>query len=122
MAILGKNIFILLSSGTAIAAGIKTCRLSAGCNTIDVASTTSAQAREFIAGRTEWSMSCSWLLVAESDVRTNILKVGQTYTLRFGTADSYVSGAVICTRCDVDANIQNLANGSFEFKGTGELS
>lgn len=42
--------------------------------------------------------------------------------LRFGTADSYVSGTVICTRCDIDANIQNIANGSFEFKGTGELS
>lgn len=45
-----------------------------------------------------------------------------------GKADSWqrhgttsLSGSAICLKCDVDATIGTLANGSFQFKGSGKL-
>ena len=58
---LGKNIFIYsgTSSTTALIAGAKSCTISKSCEVIEKASATSATAREFVAGRTEWERRLS---------------------------------------------------------------
>lgn len=120
MATLGNKIYITLG-GTKIA-GTKSCKLSNGAETIEVASATEQQWREFIAGRRSWSMSCSWLVLTAAAMKTNVLRVGSTYTISFTDGTTSLTGQAICEKADVDANIGSLANGSFQFKGTGALS
>lgn len=116
----GRTIYIALD-GTKIAA-MKTCKLSTGCDTIEIASNSSGPWRAFLAGRKEWSMACSWLVLSTSAMKTNALRVGTTYSITFTDGTESLSGSAICLKCDVDATIGTLANGSFQFKGTGALS
>ena len=46
--------YILISIGSTAIACIKSVKLSVGCATIDIASATSAQRQQFIAGRNDW--------------------------------------------------------------------
>ena len=116
----GRIIYIALG-GTKIAA-LKSCKVSTGCDTIEIASNASGAWRGFLAGRKEWSMSCSWLVLTTEAMKTNLLRVGTTYTITFTDGTTSVSGSAICQKCDVNATIGTLANGSFQFKGTGSLS
>ena len=63
----GNNI-IVYKNGTAIA-GAKSAEISTSAGVIEVASATSGEWREFIAGRKEWSLSCGYLITANSGVR-----------------------------------------------------
>lgn len=120
MAILGNTVYIALN-GTKIAA-LKSCRVSNGCETIEVASPSNGDFRSFITGRKEWSMSCSWLVLSVAAMKTNALSIGTTYTITFTDGTTSLSGQAICTQCDIDANMGALINGSFQFKGSGSLS
>lgn len=120
MAVLGNVIYISLE-GTKIAA-LKSCKLSNGCETIEIASPTTGGWRDFIAGRKEWSMSCSWLVLSTSAMKTDALKVGTTYTIAFTDGTTSISGSAICVKADVEANMGALAKGSFQFQGKGALS
>ena len=76
--VLGKNVFIYsgTSGTTALIAGAKSCTISKSCEVREKASATSATAREFLAGRTEWEVSISHLVVTASPY-DGILKVGR---------------------------------------------
>lgn len=117
------NDIIFYKNGTAIA-GAKSGEISTSAGTIEVASATSGQWREFITGRKEWSLSCGYLITANEDVR-NLLVVGTTCAIKVkgrGAADSTgVSGSAIITKCAITATRGNLVQGSFQFQGAGEL-
>lgn len=119
----GNNI-IVLCDGTAIAAA-KSAEINSGADVIEVASATSGVWREFIAGRKEWSLSCGYLITANSGVR-DLLSVGTTVTIKVkgrGAADSTgVSGSAIITKCAITATRGNLVQGSFQFQGSGQLT
>ena len=119
----GNNI-IVYKDGTAIA-GAKSAEISTSVGTIEVASATSGQWREFITGRKEWSLSCGYLITANSGVR-DLLTVGTTCTIKVkgrGAADSTgVSGSAIITKCNITASRGNLVQGSFQFQGSGQLT
>lgn len=116
----GRIIYITLN-GTKIAA-LKSCKLSTDCETIEVASATSSQFKEFIAGRKSWSMTCSWLVQTTAAMKAHALRVGTTYTITFTDGTTSLSGSAICKSCDVDAVVGNLTNGSFKFQGSGALT
>lgn len=119
----GNNI-IVYQNGTAIA-GAKSAEISTSAGTIEVASATSGQWREFIAGRKEWSLSCGYLITANSGVR-DLLTVGSSYTIKVKARDAAdntgVTGTAILTQCKITATRGNLVQGSFQFQGTGALS
>ena len=123
MAINGNNI-IVLSGGKAIA-GTKSDELQVECDTIEIASSTDQGWTHYLAGRKSWSLTVGWLLLATTDVR-KALTVGSTVTIKFkgrnDTDANGLSGSAIIRTCKITAVKGNLAQGSFQFVGTGPLS
>jgi len=119
----GNNILIY-KDGTAIA-GMKSCEISTSVDTIEVASAMTGTWRARITGRKEWSLSCGYLITANSGVR-DLLSVGTSYTIKVKARDAAdntgVSGTAILTQCKITATRGNLVQGSFQFQGTGALS
>ena len=105
-----------------VVAGGRTDKIQTDCETIPISSSTDSEWQHFIAGRKSWSIQVSWLLTNGRAVE-DVLKVGETYTLRFGNrAGGGVQGSAILKTCVVSADINTLVNGSFAFQGTGPLA
>ena len=121
MAQLGNNILVFLN-GTAIA-GTKSNEIQTDCEMIEITNMTSAQWRQFIAGRKQWTVSTGFLVLAGADI-TKLLTVGTTYTLQFRdrAGSNIIEGQAILKTCKISATRGNLATGAFSFQGTGELA
>ena len=121
MAQLGNNILVYLN-GTAIA-GTKSNEIQTDCDTIEVTNASSAQWRQFMAGRKQWTVSTGFLVLAGADIK-KLLNVGTTYTLRFRdrAGTSILQGQAIMKHCKISAARGSLATGSFTFQGSGELA
>ena len=121
MAQLGNNILVYLN-GTAIA-GTKSNEIQTECDMIEVTNQNSAQWRQYLAGRKNWSVSTGFLVLAASDTK-KLLNVGTTYTLRFRdrAGTSILQGQAIMKQCKISAARGSLATGSFTFQGSGELA
>lgn len=116
----GKDIIIQKNDGTTLAAS-KSCDLEMSCDTIETASITSGTFREFIAGRTSWTITTSWLV---TELSSPAALLGTKLRIKIiNTTDSgdYLVGNAICTKCKITATKGNLAQGSFAFQGTGPL-
>lgn len=125
--VLGKDIFIYSGENnqTAVIAAAKSCTISMQCEVKEKASTQSATAREFVAGRTEWEISISHLVVT-SDPFAGLLKVGTSVTvsvaIKTGTNTySRKNGTAICVQAEIGGSVGSLGTGQAKFKGTGEL-
>jgi hypothetical protein len=116
----GRNIFIY-SGTTALIAGAKSCTISKSCEVREKASATSATAREYVAGRTEWEISISHLIVTASPY-DGIIKVGGTYPLSVVVGGVRKTGNGICVQAEINGTVGNLGTGQAKFKGTGELT
>ena len=90
---------------------------------IEITNMTSAQWRQFIAGRKQWTVSTGFLVLAGADI-TKLLTVGTTYTLQFRdrAGSNIIEGQAILKTCKISATRGNLATGAFSFQGTGELA
>lgn len=121
MAQLGNNILVFLN-GTAIA-GTKSNEIQTDCEMIEITNMTSAQWRQFVAGRKQWTVSTGFLVLAGADIK-KLLNVGTTYTLRFRdrAGSNAVEGQAILKQCKISAARGSLATGSFTFQGSGELA
>ena len=121
MATLGNYIIVKWNDGgtlTAIAAS-KSCTLTNMADVKEISSPTSNTARNYVAGRTGWRVTCNYLV---TDV-TDLLKVRNTYTLNIMNPDGVtgLQGSAILTTCEITATNGNIAAGSFVFQGSGEL-
>ncbi len=120
--VLGKDVYIYNGSGTqSIVAAAKSCKVSMSVDLIEKASATQQSAKEYVAGRTEWSVSLSHLVTTTAPFE-GIVKVGQTYTLRVVIGSTAMTGQAICTKADISGTVGSLSTGSIEFKGTGALT
>ena len=121
MAINGNDI-IIKKDGVAIAS-CKSCKVHVGCDTIEISSPLQGTWREFLAGRSDWSIQCSYLITAASNL-TDVLLVRGTYSIvlsdRNGT--NTLTGSAICTQAEGEYTRMNLAQGAYVFKGTGALA
>ena len=106
-------------------AAVKSQDIQNGADTIEKASSSQQNWKEFIAGRKEWGINVNYLVLenANTNVR-DVLKVGDTYTLRIKDRDGNysITGNAICTQCKQTYSNGNLCAGSFAFKGTGALT
>lgn len=126
MATLGNNIIVQVQRGNnwvAVAAA-RTDEIQVDGEQIEIASTTQAKWREFIAGRCTWSVQTSYLVTAVANIR-ELLKVNTSVRLRIGgstmaTGDYLVGNAIIKTQ-KLSAPIEGLANGTIVFLGNGPL-
>lgn len=118
--ILGKNVKIYNSSGTALIAAAKSCTVTMNADTFEVASETSSTDKEFIPGRSSWTVELTHLLTTNQG---GIPLVKTKYTIRYmvGTSQVY-TGSVICTSANITGNVGNLAQGSISMLGTGPLT
>ena len=104
---------------------VKSNDISTDADTNEVASSTSGVWKEYIAGRKDWSVNVSYLVLADADM-LELLNVGTTYSLKIGgrsaTDANTLTGTAILTTCKITATQGNLAQGSFQFKGSGALA
>lgn len=122
----GKDITVIIAQdGTALASTrIKSNDIKTKCDTIEKASATQQTWKEFVAGRSEWSINVGYLVLAAPQV-SNMLLVSQTFDLTLtandGTSTVTLTGKAILTAADIKANTGSLAQGTFAFQGTGPL-
>ena len=122
----GKDIKVIIAQdGTALASTrIKSDDIKNKCDVIEKASATQQSWKEYIAGRSEWSVNVAYLVLASTQVR-NLLLVRQTFDLTMtaddGTDTETLTGKAILTAADIKANSGSLAQGTFAFQGTGPL-
>jgi len=90
----------------------------------EVSSPTSGSAKDYMPGRTGWSITVNYLVLADAQVR-DILKVRQKFKLCFcprNAQSSGVTGDAYMEVCDITAERRNLIQGTFQFLGTSELT
>jgi len=123
MAILhGRNLRILDNTDSAVVAGARSCEISVECSLEEISSPSSGSWRTFKAGRKNWQVSVGYL-VTEGSVATELLRTGNSVTLRFQDGNNVtMTGSAIIERGVDTGIIGNLAQGSFVFRGNGALS
>lgn len=123
----GNNVFIALNSTAAPFAATRSNEISTDCETIEISSPNVGDWKQFLAGRKEWSFTVSWLVGNANAIKNNLLKTGSTLTIHIfsrtnSSSTEILTGSAICTQCKITATCGNIANGSFAFRGTGELA
>ena len=126
MATNGNSIIIGTMDGSTFTpiAAVKSHDIQNQCDVIEKASATQQTFKEYIAGREEWGVNVSYLVLQDANSNIeDLLKVRQTYRIcikgRTGTYALY--GDAICTQCKQSYQNGNLSVGSYALKGTGEL-
>ena len=121
--ILGRNIFIYAgdSGTTPVIAAAKSCTISEKCDLMEVASASNQTSKQFLAGRTEWEISISHLVVSSNEYQ-GMLKVGTSFTISVVINGVRKTGTAICNQADIGGAVGNLATGSIHLKGTGPLT
>lgn len=126
MVIKGNDILILNAAGQALGAAVSG-EIKVDADTEEISSAATGSWREYIVTRKKWQMSLKYI-VTDKNHYQNLLMVGETYRLTWkqrateGTESlENMNGTAICTACSVSARRGNVAQGSFTFKGTGEL-
>lgn len=131
MAQLGNNIFISIGSATTPIAGTKANEIQTDVEAIPVSSPNSGQWRENKAGWKEWSFTVGWLVATASAATgtklANLLDIGTTYTIKVcerngSTTSVILTGTALCKQAKVTSTWGNLAQGSFQFLGSGPLA
>lgn len=115
----GRNVKILNDKGNALIAGARSCTIQMKADLIEVASAASATAKQYIAGRTSWTVDLTHLLTTPTG---GLPLVGTTYTIQYQTDKAVTySGQVVCTEATITSTLGNLSQGSIKMQGTGEL-
>ncbi len=119
----GRNILIYAgnSGTTPVVAAAKSCTISEQCDMLEKASASNQSSKEFEPGRTEWDVSISHLVVANSEYE-GMLKVGTKLSISVVINGVRKTGMAICQHADIGGTAGNLATGSLKLKGTGPLT
>ena len=120
----GKNIIlVLLQGGVALAStAIRSHDIEAASETIEHASATQQEWKEYIIGRKGWKVTVNYLLLTSAKV-ADLLYIGQTFDVQLKVGEAtLLTGHVLMQSVKHTATIGNLAQGSFSLLGTGALS
>ena len=121
MAINGNNILIYIN-GAAVA-GTKSNEVQSNRELIEIASPTSGEWREFIAGRKDWGFTVSWLVSSHQDIEQLLLDAEVVTVRILGRGQSLgLTGRAIVQSCKMTFTRGNLAQGSLQLKGSGPLT
>lgn len=121
----GNDIFISIDGSTTAYALTRSNEIQSEADKTEVSSPATEDWKEYLPGRKGWSFTVAWLLASGQDV-LNLLKVGTTVTVkimsRWDSTTVLLEGQAICTMCKGTFTRGNLAQGSFQFVGNGELA
>ena len=121
MAINGNNILIYVNG--AVVAGTRSNEVQTNRELIEIASPTSGEWRQFIAGRKDWGFTISWLVSSHSDIQQLLLSAGVVTVRIVGRGQSLgLTGRAIVQTCRMTFTRSNLAQGSLQLKGSGPLT
>lgn len=121
------NTILIYRGDTLVAAtqipAVKSHSIEAKCDTIEKASDTQKDYKEYVAGRKSWSLDVSYLVLSAAGL-ADLLSVGNTYYLvnRDRAGSTKIVGQALLTQCKQTYTHGNLVSGSFRFQGTGELT
>ncbi len=119
----GNDIIIVLSRGTTPmgSTAVKSHDITTSADTIEKASATQKDWREYIAGRKGWSVNMSYL-VSVAKIQWELL-VGDTFNVTIADRNfNYrLTGTAILETAKQTYTVGNLAYGSFVLKGSGQL-
>lgn len=120
MALLGNRI-IIKKDGVAIA-GTRSQGIKTKADKHEISSPKTGKWRSFLAGRKEWSVSVSYLVLNAKSIK-DVLECGKEYELVItdihdGTS---LTGKAILETCEQSYAIGKLVQGTFQFVGNGEL-
>ena len=102
-------------------AGARSCTISSKTDLIEKASASNQTSKEFIAGRTEWEIAISHLVMAGSEFE-GMLKNGTTVSISVVINNVRKTGTAICYSDDIGGAVGNIATGSIHLKGSGPLT
>ena len=117
------NDLIVKVGGKAVAAS-KSCTVETNCETKEAGMSGTGSWKRYITGRKSWQVSVSYLVGDSATIKSLLGKVGATVSLSWKMRDDEadtMSGDAILTSCKISGTRGNLVQGSFSFKGTGEL-
>ena len=118
---LGKDLLICNSIGTALIAAARSCEIQRDKEMIETSSPSSGRDRTYIPGRKGWSISLNNLTPAPTtdlELIDSDTAVTVHVKVRGGAA---LQGSAYFHRCVVTGTCGNLAQGSFVLQGTGPL-
>ena len=115
----GRDIKIHNSGGTALIAAAKSCTIHRQCQALSTASASDGDNEHYIAGRKSWSIDLSHLITTDGVT----LVEGTMYSIQvlIGSGVTWV-GTALCTQCDIQGTVGNLATGSIKLLGSGPLA
>ena len=121
MAINGNNILIYV--GGSLVAGTRSNEIQVNREVMEIASPSSGEWREFIAGRKDWGFTITWLVSSHTDIQQLLLDAG-TVTVRIVSRDESLglTGTAIVQTCRMTFTRGNLAQGVLQLKGSGPLT
>jgi len=108
----------IYKNGEAIACSTS-CNYEANAEVIEVASATSANAKEYIVGKQSWTVENSSLFATTSNFN---LATGDEVDLRFRSNTTEYGGRARCTSCKLVATIGNLCKYTATFVGDGIIN
>ena len=134
--------FIAIYANSHLIGGTKGNDVQTGAETIECSGPTSGNWREYVAGRKEWGMTTSYIVLNSTVVGTqngsalnisggsniqDLLQVGNEFTLEFRTKQNAfatlgVTGTAILTEAKISATVEHLVTGFFKFVGSGPLA
>lgn len=119
----GKDIFIFYNGAFFAAFTVRGDEVASQCEAVEISGPTTGRWRQYIAGRKGWQIATNYLVTSAAQL-SDLLKVGTTYeiTIRDQAGGTTLTGSALCTECRITANVGTMANGSFQFIGTGALS
>lgn len=123
----GNNIIIGMMNGsifTAIAA-VRSHEIQTQCDSIEKASSSQQTWKEYISGRKEWNITVNYLVLNDSTSNIeDVLRAGTIVTIKIkGRSGGYdLTGNAIVVTCKQTFQKGNLSQGTFQFRGTGQLS
>lgn len=122
----GRNINVKVNG--VIVAKARSCQLNVQCDVTEIASATSGNWKQFLAGRKEWEIDVTTFVDV---VKTGYELVGQTVTVEFGQVSASsradlstdkLSGSAIVTMYAIGGEVKGLATSQMKFKGNGALT
>lgn len=117
------NDLIVLVGGIPVAAS-KSCTIQTSCQTKEVGMKGTGAWKSYIPGRKEWEVSVSYLVGDATTIKSLLGKTGTTVDLTWktrGDSADTAGGKAIVTESRISGTRGNLVQGSFTFKGTGEM-
>lgn len=97
----------------------KSCTVALQADSHESASADTGRARTYLAGRTDWELVVSKLVLS---MRQEHMRIGKTYQAELRTGDTdRLRGTVICTQVQAVVSEGNLVQCSVRFRGTGPL-